>query len=149
MNKPALLLIEDAPMMCKFLALFLADRYQVTVCANPTAALDQIAAGYVPDIVVTDLVLPEMSGRTLVKTLRHLFPQLPIMVVSGVKDSNKQLRVLESGADDFMPKPFHPAELKVRLQKLMDRKPAGRVSGEDYFLTAMDGSGMSLRNNLN
>lgn len=121
MHKPELLIVDDAPMMTRFLELFLSENYTITCCTSPTDALDKFSQGYQPEIIVSDLLMPDMSGTAFVKTMRKMFPNCPIIVISGQKESNARLKVLEAGADDFVPKPFHPAELKVRMQKMIER----------------------------
>ncbi len=120
-QKPDLLLVDDAPMMTRFLSLFFAEQYRVTSCLNPEEAIDLIRKGYLPDIIVSDLDMPQMSGLVLTKVLRQLMPDCPLVVVSGLKESKHRLAALEAGADDFLAKPFHPAELQARLENLLQR----------------------------
>ena len=120
-QKPDLLLVDDAPMMTRFLSLFFAEQYRVTSCLNPEEAIDLIRKGYLPDIIVSDLYMPQMSGLVLTKVLRQLMPDCPLVVVSGLKESKHRLAALEAGADDFLAKPFHPAELQARLENLLQR----------------------------
>jgi hypothetical protein len=119
--KPELLLVDDAPMMTRFLSLFFAEQYRVTSCLNPEEAIDLIRKGYLPDIIVSDLDMPQMSGLVLTKVLRQLMPDCPLVVVSGLKESKHRLAALEAGANDFLAKPFHPAELQARLENLLER----------------------------
>lgn len=120
-QKPDLLLVDDAPMMTRFLSLFFAEQYRVTSCLNPEEAIDLIRKGYLPNIIVSDLDMPQMSGLVLTKVLRQLMPNCPLVVVSGLKESKHRLAALEAGADDFLAKPFHPAELQARLENLLQR----------------------------
>ncbi len=120
-QKPDLLLVDDAPMMTRFLSLFFAEQYRVTSCLNPEEAIDLIRKGYLPNIIVSDLDMPQMSGLVLTKVLRQLMPDCPLVVVSGLKESKHRLAALEAGADDFLAKPFHPAELQARLENLLQR----------------------------
>lgn len=120
-QKPDLLLVDDAPMMTRFLSLFFAEQYRVTSCLNPEEAIDLIRKGYLPHIIVSDLDMPQMSGLVLTKVLRQLMPDCPLVVVSGLKESKHRLAALEAGADDFLAKPFHPAELQARLENLLQR----------------------------
>ncbi|MEI6411645.1 MAG: response regulator [Bacteroidota bacterium] len=118
-SKPNLLMIDDAPMMTRFLSLFFSEQYNVVTCNCALEALEMLESGYVPAAVITDLDMPEISGVTLVETLRNSAPNCPIVVVSGLKESKYRLGALEAGADDFLNKPFHPAELQVRIKKLI------------------------------
>jgi CheY-like chemotaxis protein len=118
-QKPDLLMIDDAPMMTRFLSLFFSEQYNVVTCNSSLEALALLNTGYTPAAMITDLDMPEMSGATLVETLRNTLPHCPIVVVSGLKESKYRLGALEAGADDYLNKPFHPAELQVRVTKLI------------------------------
>jgi DNA-binding response OmpR family regulator len=143
MNKPKLLLVDDSPMMTRFLELFLSENYQVTSCLSPVDALDKISHGYTPDMIVTDLQMPEMSGSAFIKAMRKLFAECPIIAISGLKESSSRLKTLEAGADDFVPKPFHPAELKVRIAKLIERKQTP-VAPLEQVLWSRDGKNLGF-----
>lgn len=143
MHKPTLLLVDDAPMMTRFLELFLAENYHVTSCLGPVDALDKISKGYTPDVIVTDLQMPDMSGIAFIKAMRKLFPGSPIVAISGLKESGSRLKALEAGADDFVPKPFHPAELKVRIGKLVERKQTV-AAPQEMILWSREGKNMGF-----
>ncbi|MCY7329662.1 MAG: response regulator transcription factor [Saprospiraceae bacterium] len=121
MHKHTVLLIDDSQPMGHFLALFLSSKYQVTICQHSYEAIGLLENGFQPDVVVTDLEMPGLSGIHLVGTLREMLPQTPIFVVSGVLESSQRIAALQAGADDFLLKPFHPAELDVRIGKAIVR----------------------------
>lgn len=127
-NKSEILLIDDSPMMTRFLSLFLEQQYTVTSVHCPLEALKMIRGGYRPQAVITDLDMPEISGPAFVETLRTELPDCPLVVVSGLKESKYRLGALEAGADDYLSKPFHPAELQVRLKKLIGQARKQTVS---------------------
>ncbi|MBU6341655.1 MAG: response regulator transcription factor [Bacteroidetes bacterium] len=139
-QKPELLLVDDAPMMTRFLSLFFAEQYTVTSCLNPEEAIDLIRKGYLPDIIVSDLDMPQMSGLVLTKVLRQLMPDCPLVVVSGLKESKHRLAALEAGADDFLAKPFHPAELQARLENLLQRSEAKKAESRQSANSAGPGN---------
>lgn len=122
MQKPTVLIVDDCQMMRQFLATFLSKKYVVTQCATAEEALRLAESGFRPQVVVTDLDLPQMSGTELTRSLRLSMPFTPVLALSGIKESRHRLAVLAAGADDFMAKPFHPAELDVRIIKLLDRR---------------------------
>lgn len=120
-QKPTILLIDDSAMMRRFIALFLGEKYQVTDCETAEEALHLLNSGFRPRLVVTDLDLPGLSGTALVRSLQQHLPFTPLLVISGAKESKTRLGALAAGADDFLSKPFHPAELEVRVGKLLRR----------------------------
>lgn len=118
-SKPNLLMIDDAPMMTRFLSLFFSEQYNVVTCNCPLDALKMLETGFTPAAVITDMDMPEISGIAFVEALRRLLPNCPLVVVSGLKESKYRLGALEAGADDYLNKPFHPAELQMRVNKLI------------------------------
>jgi DNA-binding response OmpR family regulator len=143
MQKPKLLLVDDSPMMTRFLELFFSENYQVTTCLSPVDTLDKTSKGYTPDVIVTDLQMPDMSGTAFIKAMRQLFAECPIIAISGHKESSTRLKTLEAGADDFVPKPFHPAELKVRIGKLIERKQA-QIAPTEHILWSREGKNLGF-----
>jgi DNA-binding response OmpR family regulator len=127
MQQPKILLVDDAPMMTRFLTLFLGEKFDVSTASNAKEALDRLKTGYRPDLIVTDLDMPEMSGLALIRKIRQIDASIPLIVISGMKESRYRLDALEAGADDYMTKPFHPAELSVRLQKQLEKKRLEKV----------------------
>lgn len=119
MQKQTILLVDDSPMMTQFLSIFLAKKYAVQTQNNPFDALSEFQKGNLPDLIVTDLDMPELHGQDFIKEIKKGMPNTPIIVVSGVKESKQRIKCLELGASDFLTKPFHPAELEARISKLL------------------------------
>jgi DNA-binding response OmpR family regulator len=113
-QKPTVLIVDDSPMMCSYLGLFLEKRFEVLTYTDSVEALTLVMSGFQPDLIVTDLDMPGLNGIALI-------PNVPLLVVSGAKDSSERIKALSVGADDLMSKPFHPSELDVRLNKLIER----------------------------
>jgi DNA-binding response OmpR family regulator len=122
MQKPMILLVDDSPMMTQFLGIFLSKKYTVETKNNPYHVLEEIKSGKRPDLIVTDLDMPELNGKDLIKEIKALLPNTPVIVVSAVKESKQRITCLELGATDFLSKPFHPAELEVRINKALSEK---------------------------
>lgn len=120
-TKPTILIVDDSHVMCRFLGIFLAQRFDVMSYTSSVQALALIKDGFSPDLIVTDLNMPGLNGIELIKALRLALPQVPILVVSGIKESSERIKSLKAGADDFLMKPFHPAELDVRVSKLIEK----------------------------
>lgn len=117
MNKSTVLLIDDAPAMGQFLALFLGKKFDVTVCSTQEEASNLLRQGFNPDIIVSDFEMPGLAGGNWIAKLKKLCPATPIMVISGHKGSRERIAALQAGACDYLPKPFHPAEIELRVSK--------------------------------
>jgi two-component system KDP operon response regulator KdpE len=93
----------------------------VVVAATGNEALNS-ALEHDPDLVILDLLLPDMSGVDVCRKLREWRP-VPILVVSGRDEENTKITLLDLGADDYITKPFGLEELLARLRALLRRAP--------------------------
>lgn len=119
-----LLLVEDLDMLRDALAVLLtALGYQVRAAATPAAALEMVDAGLVPAIVISDLMLPGMSGVELVDRLEARLPGLHVLFMSGNPRDALDARRRRGQSTAFLPKPFAAADLTRELDKM--RKPPG------------------------
>jgi len=84
-------------------------------------ALDTIMDGVYPDLILSDVMMPELDGFSLCMRLKADIRtcRIPVVLVTGLDDLDSKVRGLESGADDFLTKPFSPVELRVRVRSLM------------------------------
>jgi DNA-binding response OmpR family regulator len=124
MVKPyTILLIDDEDYIIKFLSILLrAHGYQVLTAGNGVKALNITRSGII-DLVVTDLLMPGLDGVGLIKQIRLFSKTLPVIVVSACESDGVRIRALESGADDFFPKPFDP---KMLIDSIAARLPVRR-----------------------
>lgn len=123
MKKSTIIIIDDSPVMSRFLSIFLEKKYNVISFSDPIEALTEFKNGLSPSVIITDLDMPHLSGLDFIKHIRTSGDKTPILVVSSNKESNTRVHCLEVGADDYLTKPFHPAELEMRTSKLMARTP--------------------------
>ena len=125
-----ILVVEDDPRMQKVLQrMFSEQGYAVTVCGDGQAGLDAFR-NMKPSAVVLDLLLPNIFGRDLCKTMKAEQPEIPVVVVSAISEVADKVLLLELGADDYVTKPFSPRELMARVQAALRRrqKPKAMVS---------------------
>ena len=125
-----ILVVEDDPRMQKVLQrMFHEQGYTVTVCGDGQTGLDAFHASK-PSAVILDLVLPNIFGRDLCKTMKAEQPEIPVIVVSAISEVADKVLLLELGADDYVTKPFSPRELMARVQAALRRrhKPAALVT---------------------
>ncbi|MEX0744133.1 MAG: response regulator, partial [Phycisphaeraceae bacterium] len=102
--------------------------YRVTAAAHGGEALD-IAQRQtrMPDLVLSDIIMPVMDGATLAQRLRQIWPDVPVLLISGSRSENELAEVLRHPNVDFMPKPFSPEQLLERVGKLLQSAPGDRA----------------------
>ena len=122
------LVVDDDPSLLKAMRIGLTARGDEVVTAHSGAeALTQVAlAG--PDLVILDLGLPDTDGIEVCRRIRE-FSGVPIVVLSAYGDERRKVEALDSGADDFVTKPFGMAELEARLRVAL-RHGSARVGGD-------------------
>ena len=98
------------------------DGFSVVTAADGPAALDAIET-HEPALVVLDLMLPELDGRAVIRAVRRdeEAGRTPILVLSARSSTIDRIAGLEDGADDYLPKPFSPAELVLRVKSILRR----------------------------
>jgi len=111
-----ILVIDDEPPIRKLLRVGLsAHGYQIVEASNGKMALDLLSE-QAPDLVILDLGLPDMEGHELLRTMRARNDSVPIVVLSSRDDETGKVQALDSGADDYVTKPFGMDELLARMR---------------------------------
>ncbi len=122
-----ILVCDDDPQILRALRLVLRGAgYEVLTSATAEEALDRASVGG-PHAAIIDLMLPDRPGIEVCRELRS-WSELPIIVLSAVTDEEAKISALQSGADDYVTKPFAPGELVARVQAVLRR--AGRAVAE-------------------
>jgi DNA-binding response OmpR family regulator len=117
------LIVDDEPQILRALRINLRVRhYEVHVAGTGTQALE-VAAKHPPDLVILDLGLPGMDGIEVAKELRKQDDDVPILVLTARDAVESRVEGLDSGADDYLVKPFERQELLARLRALLRRRP--------------------------
>lgn len=119
--KASVLLVEDEENLHEALKLNLElEGYDVTSAFDGTAALKALQAGYF-DLIILDVMLPEMDGINVTETIRISNNEVPILILSAKNSSADRVLGLKKGADDYLTKPFNLEELLLRVHKLIDK----------------------------
>ncbi len=124
-QQPRILVVDDEPQIARVLRTGLKTHgYDVRVAADGVSALETFGDWH-PDLVVTDLAMPNLDGLELCRRLREL-SQLPIIVLSVRGEEKTKVEALDAGADDYVTKPFGMDELLARVRAQLRRasKPA-------------------------
>lgn len=127
-DKPSILVVEDNGEMARFIRDCLADDYHVTLAVNGKEGLER-ALQLKPDLILSDIMMPEMSGDQFLAALRRdpCFDLTPVLLLSAKADDHLRIELLRTGAQDYILKPFSPAELSARARNLADLYHARRV----------------------
>ncbi|PPF43963.1 DNA-binding response regulator [Pseudoclavibacter sp. AY1F1] len=124
---PRLLLVDDEPSITDSLAPFLSrSGFDVAVAVDGQDALQQFAVRR-PDVVISDVMMPRLDGRELVRRLRGGDDWTPIILLTKVGESFERSAALEEGADDYLNKPFDPQELVSRVRAVLRRVAGGQA----------------------
>src|SRR5690242_7285256 len=128
------LVVEDTPEIARLIRRSLMlEGYQVDVAEDGRSALAAIR-DQPPDLIVLDLMLPDIDGIEITRRVRaledadHLLP-LPILMVTALDDVQDRVTGLDAGADDYLPKPFAIPELVARVKALLRRSNQVRDAG--------------------
>jgi len=118
MNKAEILIIDDEVQIRKLLEITLhSNNYQVTEAGTAKEGMIR-AANHPPDLIILDLGLPDMDGLTVLQQLRQWYTN-PVIILSVQKDEEVIIKALDSGANDYLSKPFRTGELLARLRSAL------------------------------
>jgi DNA-binding response OmpR family regulator len=121
-ERPILVVDDDAKIVRLVRTYLEREGFSVVTAADGPAALDAIET-HEPALVVLDLMLPELDGRAVIRAVRRddEAAHTPILVLSARSSTIDRIAGLEDGADDYLPKPFSPAELVLRVKSILRR----------------------------
>lgn len=129
MNELSILVVEDEPSIAEVVGLYLQRAgYQVQTASDGKLAMTMLEKE-IPDLVILDLMLPEIDGLSLTRWLRDR-SDVPIIMLTARREEIDRIAGLEMGADDYVVKPFSPQELVSRVRAVMRRMKRGQTPAE-------------------
>lgn len=126
MAPPRILVVDDEPSLRRLIERYLSMQgYEVVVASDGNEALERIAE-QIPDLVITDVMMPHMDGWDLVQRLRSSVDLLfvPIIYVTALGGGKDRIQGFRLGADDYVTKPFELEELSLRVRRVLSRRDA-------------------------
>lgn len=122
-NKPNVLVVDDNHEIVDFLTSAFKDNYTVTAAYSGEEALQSLKEA-IPDLIITDQMMPGMDGTELCKALRqnHSTTDTPIIMLTAKDDRETEMKSISCGADVFMPKPFNLQKLQLHMVQLLKRR---------------------------
>jgi signal transduction histidine kinase/DNA-binding response OmpR family regulator/streptogramin lyase len=129
-NLPTILIVEDNIEMQAFVADLLDSQYNILLANNGKQGFE-LCTENIPDIVISDIIMPEMDGLTLCNSLKNDIrtSHIPIILLTAKSSDDDKLTGFKAGADAYLPKPFNAGDLEMRLQNILFHKAKLR----EYF----------------
>ncbi|WP_243739336.1 hybrid sensor histidine kinase/response regulator transcription factor [Flavicella sediminum] len=149
-KKYTLLIVEDNPVLRSFIKETLKPDYNIVQAENGRVAL-QLAKKHLPDLIISDVIMPEMVGTELCSKIKTNIKtsHIPVILLTSRTSLVYKFEGLESGADDYISKPFNIKEFKLKIKNLLESKERikEKFSSEDHY-AAFDVSLTSLDEEL-
>ncbi|WP_010416713.1 hybrid sensor histidine kinase/response regulator transcription factor [Anaerophaga thermohalophila] len=142
-KKPSILVVEDDQQLKNYLIRLLSKEYKIKEATDGKKALELIEKNHF-DLILTDLMMPEIDGIELTKTLRNNLEtsHIPIIMLTAKAGTERKIEGIETGADAYIEKPFNPHFLKVRIRKMIESRENLRQQYQKNFwkINAKDNS---------
>jgi DNA-binding response OmpR family regulator len=125
-SRTKILLVDDENSIITMLKTFLElSGFEVITASNGIEALASTAE-HRPDLIVLDVLMPQLDGRETLRQLRQRGDWTPVILLTQVTGTPQRIMAIEEGADDYLNKPFDPQELVVRIRAVLRRTKAGK-----------------------
>jgi two-component system phosphate regulon response regulator OmpR len=126
-TKPHLLIVDDDDRLRALLKKFLHEQGFMVTAARDAAEARRKLEWFVFDLMVLDVMMPGETGLSLLKSLADK-TRMPVLMLSAMGEATDRIKGLEIGADDYLAKPFEPAELVLRLRKILRRAQPAMIA---------------------
>lgn len=119
-----ILYLDDKPSISRLVVQFLSKFFDVVTREDGLQGLAWLQKGNIPDLILTDLQMPNMDGFEFISRVKEsgFFRDIPIVVLSSRDSSNDRIKCLKMGAEDYLVKPFNPEELQIRIERILERE---------------------------
>jgi len=125
-SNPSILLVDDENAITDNLGPFLErSGFNVEVASNGKEALQKLETQH-PDLLILDVLMPQLGGREVLRQLRNDGNWIPVILLTQVGEASERAMALEEGADDYLNKPFDPHELTARIRAVLRRARPGK-----------------------
>ena len=125
-RKPHILIVDDDLAIRKLLGRYLLEQDFRVSLASDRKTMDDVLSVNEISLVVLDVMLPDGSGLDICRDLRRLDIQIPVILLTALKEDVDRIIGLEIGADDYLGKPFNPRELLARIRAVLRRRGGSR-----------------------
>ena len=146
MNKPLIVIVDDNPQMCSFLETVLRKKYRCISSNNGKSGL-KLCKDVIPDLVISDVMMPVMDGMEMCRQLREYAPlsMIPIILLTAKSDKVTEEESIKLNVDTFVPKPFEFSTLAAKIDQLIgNRQRMEQKLRVEMISTPMDTHELSL-----
>lgn len=136
LNTPLILVTDDDSRLRRLLNKYLSENGFRVFSAADTKEADALMKWFVFDLVIADVMMPVETGVEFTRRLRERGETVPVLMLTAMGETNDRISGLEAGADDYLPKPFEPRELLLRINNILRRvmsKPPEKQKAEVRF----------------
>jgi len=118
--KKKILVIDDKDEFRILTKTILSSKYDVESAENGINALSILQSGYMPDLIISDLLMPVLGGKDFLEQLKSsgAFKEIPVIILSSIDKSEEKIKLINLGASDYLEKPYNPAELMARIESI-------------------------------
>jgi signal transduction histidine kinase len=122
--KPRVLIVDDEPVNIKMLGQILQQEYEISIATGGPTALEILFAVELPDLILLDIIMPEMDGYEVCQHIQSdpRTQNIPIVFITAKNEDADETKGFDMGAVDYITKPFHPAIVKARIRTQLDLK---------------------------
>ena len=116
-----ILFVDDKATIGTVLKVYLGQENNLVYVEDPLKAIDWLNQGNDPDLVITDIRMPHMTGKEFLHYMKSnpLYSHIPVVILSSEDSTTERIKLLEEGAADYIVKPFNPMELKARVKRYL------------------------------
>jgi ligand-binding sensor domain-containing protein/signal transduction histidine kinase/DNA-binding response OmpR family regulator len=136
---PILLVVDDNPMICQVLTEKFSASYQVATAKNGLEGLEK-AEKYIPDVIISDILMPEMDGITFCQRIKANIStsHIPVVLLTAKSGEDTQILGIKTGADAYIAKPYNPELLQATVENLISSRKIlrNKFSGREQFVPA-------------
>jgi len=126
MAKKNILVVDDEKSIRLILESSLKNEFNVVSLSDGKEAVGYLESGNIPDLIICDLMMPEINGFDFLELIRTsgFFDDIPVVILSGNEESKDKIKCFEMGADDYIVKPFNPKEILARIRRRLNARDA-------------------------
>ena len=139
-SRQTVMVVDDSPVNIQLLNQMLEDIYEVSFATNGADAIE-MAARQLPDIILLDVIMPEMDGYELCRRLKtdKLLREIPVIFITALTQQEDEISGLQAGAVDYITKPFHPDIVKLRVKNQLELKMYRDTHAKQALLDGLTG----------
>ena len=131
-NKSHILVIDDDKRICELVQRFLRDHGYVVLSAQNASEAKEVMKNFEFDALIVDVMMPGQTGLEFTQDIRSRENDIPVLLLTALGEVEDRISGFEVGADDYLPKPFEPKELVLRLESILRRTQQAKKTSQGY-----------------